>query len=334
MIISRTPYRISLFGGGTDYPGWFRQHGGEVIAASINRYCYLTLRYLPPFFESRFRIVYSMTEECNEIGEIRHPVVRAALDMFKLQQGVELHHDGDLPARSGIGSSSSFTVGILHALHALRGDMVSKMELAQKAIYLEQTLLRESVGCQDQITAAFGGFNHIEFLPSGEFRVNPLTLATDRVEEVLSHLMLFYTGLRRISSDVAATYANDLEAKAVQLNRTRQSVGQAKELLMQKNCMKELGELLHETWLQKRALSKAVSRPEIDDMYAAARQAGAIGGKILGAGGGGFMLLVVPPAKRAAVRQLLHKLIHVPFAFEKAGTQIIFYEPNSAEESV
>lgn len=219
-------------------------------------------------------------------------------------------------------------------MHALRGDMVSKMELAQKAIYLEQTLLRESVGCQDQITAAFGGFNHIEFLPSGEFRVNPLTLATDRVEEVLSHLMLFYTGLRRISSDVAATYANDLEAKAVQLNRTRQSVGQAKELLMQKNCMKELGELLHETWLQKRALSKAVSRPEIDDMYAAARQAGAIGGKILGAGGGGFMLLVVPPAKRAAVRQLLHKLIHVPFAFEKAGTQIIFYEPNSAEESV
>ncbi|MGA2052263.1 MAG: kinase, partial [Opitutales bacterium] len=327
MIISRTPYRISLFGGGTDYPAWFKQHGGEVVAASINRYCYLTCRYLPPFFERRFRIVYSITEECNEVCEIRHPVVRAALEKFQLQHGLELHHDGDLPARSGIGSSSSFTVGILHALHALKGEMISKHELAVKAIHLEQDMLKESVGCQDQISAAYGGFNHIEFMPSGEFRVQPLTMTQDGIEEVLSHLMLFYTGIRRISSDVAATYVTDLESRAVQLNRTRQSVGEAKQLLMQRGRMKELGELLHETWLQKRALSKAVSRPEIDGMYAAAREAGAIGGKLLGAGGGGFMLLVVPPAQRAAVRQRLQHLVQVPFAFEQSGSQIIYYEP-------
>jgi D-glycero-alpha-D-manno-heptose-7-phosphate kinase len=334
MIISRTPYRISLFGGGTDYPAWFTQHGGEVVAASINRYCYLTCRYLPPFFERRFRIVYSVTEEHNEISDIRHPVVRAALQSFEMQHGLELHHDGDLPARSGIGSSSSFTVGILHALNALKGKMVSKHELAKGAIYLERDMLKENVGCQDQITAAYGGFNHIEFLRSGEFRVQPLTLAAHRIEEVASNLMLFYTGIRRISSDVAATYATDLESRSAQLQRTQQSVGQAKQLLMQKGQLKELGELLHETWLQKRALSKAVSRPEIDEMYAEARAAGAVGGKILGAGGGGFLLLVVPPEQRAAVRQRLQKLIQVPFAFEQSGSQIIYYEPEEVEDPV
>jgi len=334
MIISRTPYRISLFGGGTDYPAWFHRHGGEVLAASINRYCYLTCRYLPPFFEQRFRIVYSITEECNEAREIKHPVVRAALEMFRLQHGVELHHDGDLPARSGIGSSSSFTVGILHALHALRGEIISKEDLAKAAIHLEQAMLKESVGCQDQVSAAYGGFNHIEFLPSGEFRVQPLTLGAERIEEVVGHLMLFYTGIRRISSDVAATYVNDLEARAVQLQRAQQSVGEAKRLLMQKGRMKELGELLHETWLQKRSLSPAVSRPEIDDLYETARQAGAIGGKVLGAGGGGFILLIVPPERKIFVRQRLHKLTWVPFAFEQTGSQIIYYEPEEVENPV
>jgi D-glycero-alpha-D-manno-heptose-7-phosphate kinase len=334
MIISRTPYRISLFGGGTDYPAWFRQHGGEVIAASINRYCYLTCRYLPPFFEQRFRIVYSITEDCNQVSEIKHPVVRAALEKFQLDRGVELHHDGDLPARSGIGSSSSFSVGILHVLHALKGDIISSEELAKSAIWLEQDRLKENVGCQDQISAAFGGFNHIEFLPSGDFRVNPLTLSRGRMDEIVENLMLFYTGIRRTSSDVAATYVTNLEARAEQLQRTQASVAAAKKLFTGANGMKEVGELMHDTWLQKRALSHAVSSREIDELYAEGRAAGAVGGKILGAGGGGFILLVVPPARRDAVRERLRKLICVPFNFEFGGSRIIYYEPGNVEDPV
>jgi len=334
MIISRTPYRISFFGGGTDYPAWYRQHGGEVLGTAINRYCYLTLRYLPPFFEHRFRIVYSQTENCNEIREIRHPAVREAFQMFRLQHGVELHHDGDLPARSGIGSSSSFTVGILHALHALRGEMISKSDLANAAIHLEQGILKENVGCQDQITAAFGGFNHIEFLQSGEYRVQPLTLSHDCSEDFRSHLMLMYTGIRRTSSEVAATYVGDLESKSKQLSFVQKTVGLAKQLLVQKGRMKEIGELLHETWLQKRSLSSEVSSSVIDEMYETARQAGAYGGKISGAGGGGFMLLVVPPEKQPAVRRRLHKLTQVPFHFDYDGARIVYFETEKSEEAI
>jgi D-glycero-alpha-D-manno-heptose-7-phosphate kinase len=298
----------------------------------MDRYCYLTLRYLPPFFEHRFRVVYSVTEDCKEVADIKHPVVRAALEMFKCQHGLELHHDGDLPARSGVGSSSSFTVGILHALHALRGEMTSKHDLAKSAIRLEQEILKENVGCQDQITAAFGGFNHIEFMPSGEFRVQPLTISRDRLTEISGHMMLLYTGIRRFSSDVAATYVLDMEKRAAQLHFVQKSVAQGKKLLCQSGMLKEFGELMHQTWLQKRALSNAVSRPEIDDMYQAARAAGAYGGKVLGAGGGGFLLLVVPPERQPAVRQRLHQLIRVPFSFEDTGSQIIYYESAQIEE--
>ncbi|MEO6053755.1 MAG: kinase [Chthoniobacterales bacterium] len=332
MVISRTPYRISLLGGGTDYPDWYSQHGGAVLAASINRYCYLTCRYLPPFFEHRFRIVYSVTEDCREISDISHPVVKAALETFAFDNGLEIHHDGDLPAHSGIGSSSSFTVGILHALFALKGQMVSKYELARLAIQIEQKQLRENVGCQDQIMAAYGGFNHIEFQKSGEFLIHPLTLPD--YEAVSSHCLLIFTGIRRLSSDIAATYVHNFDARIEQMTRVQKSVNEGKELLLSGGRMREFGELVHETWLAKKSLSSAVSRPEIDEIYDAARQAGAVGGKILGSGGGGFMLLIVPPERQKAVRERLRHLICVPLSFENAGSQIIFYEPEQIENPI
>ncbi|MBE2203568.1 MAG: kinase [Chthoniobacterales bacterium] len=334
MIISRTPYRLSFFGGGTDYPEWFRERGGAVLATSINRYCYLTCRYLPPFFDHKFRIVYSQTEDVQEISEIRHPVARAALEMFRFRNGLEIHHDGDLPARSGIGSSSAFTVGLLHALHALRGEMVSKRELASTAIRIERDVLKESVGCQDQITTAFGGFNFVEFLPSGEYRVEPVTIPVAQVEEIESHCLLLFTGISRFSSEIAATYVQNLAAKERHLSKVQQSVSIGRKLLAEAGRMQEFGALLNETWQAKKALSDRVSTPEVDEIYDQAISAGALGGKLLGAGGGGFLLLFVPPASRRAVRQRLYKLLHVPIKFESGGSEVIYYEPEETEEPV
>src|SRR6266851_2795457 len=203
MIICRTPFRISFFGGGTDYPSWYRLHGGAVLAATIDKYCYLTCRYLPPFFEHRIRVVYRKIETCKTVDEISHPAVREALRFLKIDRGVELHHDGDLPARSGMGSSSAFTVGLLHALHALRGEMATKAQLLRESLYLEQDLLRETVGSQDQVMAAYGGLKHVRFLADGEISVAPLILPAGRSAELRSHLMLFYTGIIRTASDVA-----------------------------------------------------------------------------------------------------------------------------------
>jgi D-glycero-alpha-D-manno-heptose-7-phosphate kinase len=208
MIVSRTPFRLSFFGGGTDYPAWFRQHGGTVLSTTINKYCYLTVRYLPPFFEHRIRVVYSKIENCQSIDEIAHPAVRETLRFLQIERGIEVHHDGDLPAGSGMGSSSAFTVGLLHALHALQGRMPSKRQLAEQSIHIEQELIREAVGSQDQISAAYGGFNQISFLADGSFTVTPITVRRDRLTELNSSLMLFYTGIRRMSSDVASTYVN------------------------------------------------------------------------------------------------------------------------------
>lgn len=206
MVISRTPFRLSFFGGGTDYPAWYTQHGGEVLATTINKYCYLNCRYLPPFFEHRFRIVYSKIESCQTLDEIKHPSVREILRYLEIQRGVEIHHDGDLPARSGMGSSSAFTVGLLHALYALKGYIPSKPHLAKESIYLEQTVLQENVGSQDQVLAAYGGLNHVTFLPNNEIVVAPVTLSQSRIHELNAHLMLFYTGIRRTASDVAHSY--------------------------------------------------------------------------------------------------------------------------------
>ena len=326
MIISRTPYRISFFGGGTDYPAWCRQYGGAVLAATINKYCYLTCRYLPPFFEHRIRVVYSKVEICRKLEEITHPAVRETLRYLKIERGVEIHHDGDLPGRSGMGSSSAFTVGLLNALHALQSRAVGKKQLAEQSLHLEQEVLKETVGSQDQVCAAYGGLNKINFLPSGDFSVQPVTLSRERLEELNSHLMLFYTGIKRTASEVASTYAAGVGARTELLKKLRDGVEQSCAILNGAGKLAAFGELLHEAWLAKRELSDMVSNAEVDALYDEARAAGAIGGKLLGAGGGGFLVLFAPPARHGRIKKRLNRLIQVPFQFEFSGSQIIFYD--------
>jgi len=327
MIISRTPFRISFFGGGTDYPAWYQRHGGAVLATTIDKYCYLTCRYLPPFFEHRFRVVYSKIESCQTIDEISHPAVREILRYLKIDRGVEIHHDGDLPARSGIGSSSSFTVGLLHALYALKGHMPNKKQLAIESIHIEQELLKEAVGSQDQVLAAYGGFNHIAFLPNGEFSIRPMTLTAGRIQELNSYLMLFYTGIKRTASDIAESFVNDLEVKKRQLRIMKDLVEEAISILNSGQDITRFGELLHEAWQAKCSLSPIVSNSCVNEIYQEAISAGALGGKLIGAGGGGFMLLFVPPSIRGRVKEKLNKLLYVPFKFEFSGSQIIFFDP-------
>ncbi len=325
MIISRTPFRISFFGGGTDYPAWYRKHGGAVLATTIDKYCYLTCRYLPPFFEHRIRVVYSKVENCQTIDEISHPAVREVLRYLKIDRGVEIHHDGDLPARSGMGSSSSFTVGLLHALYALKGRMPSKHQLAQESIYIEQEILKETVGSQDQVSAAHGGFNIIEFSPGGEISIRPMTLAQERIEELNSNLMLFFTGIKRTASNIAESYVNNIENGERQLLLMNDLLEESIAILNKGKDINSFGKLLHEAWQIKRSLSAEVSNSNVDEMYNQAVSAGAIGGKLTGAGGGGFMLLFVPPEKHMKVREKLGSLIYVPFRFEFAGSQIVFF---------
>jgi D-glycero-alpha-D-manno-heptose-7-phosphate kinase len=332
MIICRTPFRISFFGGGTDYPAWYRTHGGAVLAAAIDKYCYLTCRHLPPFFDHRIRIVYRQIEICKRVEEVQHPVVRATLQHLQFDDGLELHHDGDLPARSGMGSSSSFAVGLLHALHALKGKRRSPMQLAQEAIHVEQNLVREVVGSQDQVMAAFGGLRYLQFSPDGRITADPLPLPSQRLAELQNHLMLFYTGIVRTASDVARSYVQQIEEQGRQLQAMRQMVEESIDILVSGMDLKPFGKLMHEAWQTKRSLSKQVSNPQVDYLYKKARLAGAWGGKLTGAGGGGFLLLFVPPKKQDAVRQALAHLLEVPFAFESSGSQIIFYEPGVVQK--
>ena len=335
MIISRTPYRISFFGGGTDYPAWYRQHGGRVLGAAINKYCHITCRYLPPFFEHRYRVVYSKGESVMRVEDIEHPAVREVLKYLKIEQGVEIHHDGDLPARSGIGSSSSFAVGLLNAVHALKGVMKPRSELAREATYLEQDVLHETVGSQDQVFAAHGGFNHVEFLTNDEVVVTPLTLPAERLRDLNSHLMLFFTGISRTASVVAQSYVEDLPAKETQLRQLSAMVDEGLSILRDGGDLARFGRLLDEGWKAKRSLDRGISTAQVDEMYAAATAAGALGGKLLGAGGGGFLLLFVPPPHQPRVRERLGKLIHVPFKFDYSGSRIIFHEAGDdyAEEN-
>jgi D-glycero-alpha-D-manno-heptose-7-phosphate kinase len=326
MIISRTPFRISFFGGGTDYPGWYRQHGGAVLATAIDKYCYLTCRYLPPFFEHRIRLVYSKIESCQEIEQIEHPAVREVLRYLEVDRGIEIHHDGDLPARSGMGSSSSFTVGLLNALYALKGKMCSQEKLALESIHIEQKMIKETVGSQDQVSAAYGGLNHILFYPNGQISVRPVTVASDRSQELNHHLMLFYTGIVRTASNVALSYVLDLEKKRRQLRIMKDLVDESLSILCSDVDINAFGELMHESWLAKKSLGENVTNKAVDDVYDAARAQGAVGGKLTGAGGGGFMLLFAPPDRHAAIRQTLKNLIHVPFRFDFQGSQIIFYD--------
>jgi D-glycero-alpha-D-manno-heptose-7-phosphate kinase len=329
VIITRTPYRVSFFGGGTDYPGWFREHGGAVLATTFDKYCYITCRRLPPFFQHKHRIVYSLIENVSYVSEIQHPAVRAVLEWAKVEDGLEIHHDGDLPARSGLGSSSSFTVGLVNALHALHGHMTNRCELASTAIHIEQDLIRENVGSQDQVLAAYGGLNTVEFRPDGTFDVRPVIVPQERRDALAAHLMLCFTGFSRFASEVAKSQLNNLQAKRQQLNRMRQMVDEGLNILTSPSTSIQMfGELLHEAWLNKRSLSDMVTTAEIDQIYEAARDAGAIGGKLLGAGGGGFMLLFANPEDHGKIRERLKNLIHVPFKFEDGGSRVVLYQPN------
>lgn len=329
MIITRTPFRISFFGGGTDYPGWFREYGGAVLATTINKYCYITCRRLPQFFEHKHRIVYSQIENVKHNDEIQHPAVRAVLNWAKVTDGMEIHHDGDLPARSGLGSSSSFTVGLLHALQGLNGQMAYKEGLARDAIHVEQNIIGENVGSQDQVSAAFGGFNRIEFHRNGSFDASPVIIPDHRRKELRDHLMLCFTGFSRIASEVAKSKIDNLKSREKELKLMRAMVDEALSILQNTNeSIDSFGKLLDVSWQYKRSLSDRVSTPEIDSIYKAAMDAGAIGGKILGAGGGGFLLIFAKPERHAAIRDRLNKLIHVPFDFEDSGSRVVLYQPN------
>ncbi len=327
MIISRTPFRISFFGGGTDYPPWYREHGGAVLSTTFDKYCYITCRELPPFFDHRYRLAYSKIENAKSIGEIEHPAIRGVLQEMDLPYGLEIHADADLPARSGLGSSSSFVVGMLHALKALKGERVTKEWLAYEAIRIEQDVLKENVGSQDQTAAAFGGFNVIKFNKDGSLSIEPLVLTNDRKESLNNHLMLFFTGFSRIASEIAESKIANLSKKAEELHAMRSMVDDAIDILSSHQDVRSIGELLHDGWEYKRRLSDKVSTTAIDDLYLRARNAGSIGGKLLGAGGGGFMLLCVEPQKQNQVRAALGELVEVPFKFESTGSQVVYYQP-------
>jgi D-glycero-alpha-D-manno-heptose-7-phosphate kinase len=328
MIVSRTPFRISLFGGGTDYPTWFKEHGGSVIGTAIDKYCYISVRRLPPFFEHKSKIVYSRVELVNDASEIEHPAVRGVLTDMGIKDGLEIHHDADLPARSGLGSSSSFTVGLLNALYALDSRMISKRDLGREAIRIEQEVLKEDVGSQDQLWAAYGGFNRIDFHPDGNFSVAPFILSPARRAELSQSLMMFFTGFSRFATDFAQDQIKNMNSRKNQLRMMRSLVDSAADILLNpKTPLLELGELMHQSWQLKRELAASVSNSQIDEIYDAGRAAGAVGGKLLGAGGGGFMVLLVDPEKRNQVRERLKKLVHVNVGFDTEGSKIVIYQP-------
>jgi len=327
MIITRTPFRISLFGGGTDYPIWFREHGGAVLGTAIDKYCYVSVRRLPPFFNHRYRIVYSKIELAKEIGEIGHPAVRGVLAELGMEEGLEIHNDSDLPARSGLGSSSSFTVGLLHSLFALRGRMMTKEALCREAIRIEQEVLKEPVGSQDQLWATFGGLNRINFRQDGSFEVVPIILPPERRSQLQQSFMLFFTGFSRYASDFAQDQIANISRRTQQLHRMQKMVDEAQAILSgDGNPVTELGTLLHESWCLKRELAESVSNAHLDEIYETGRSAGAAGGKLLGAGGGGFMVFIVEPDRRDKVREKLKSLIHVEVNFDQEGSKIVLYQ--------
>lgn len=328
MIISRTPYRVSFFGGGTDYPEWYRQEGGAVLSTTVDKYCYVSCRLLPPFFNIRYRIVWSHIETVSTIDEILHPAVREGLRAlgFDDSTALEIHHQGDLPARAGMGSSSTFAVGLIKALTALRGRMVSKPELARQAIELEQVRLGETVGSQDAVAAAHGGLNVIHFERDGEIRIAPVTIPSTRVADLQSRLLLFYLGSSRLASAIAADVVANLSARQEELRRMRRMVDEAVGILGGGE-LDDFGRLLGESWALKRQLSRAVTTSAVDRMYQTAMEHGALGGKLLGAGGTGFMLFYAPPERQAEIIASLPTCVHVPFAFESEGSAIIYYAP-------
>lgn len=325
MIITRTPFRISFFGGGTDFPSWYKENAGAVLSTTIDKYCYISCRRLPPFFEHKHRIVYSKSELINTIDEIMHPAVREAFRFMKIKEGLEVHHDGDLPARSGIGSSSAFTVGLLHALYAFQGKLVSKKKLALDAIHVEQDMIKENVGSQDQVIAAFGGLNRISFSGNHNIEVTPIAMTLDRLRLFQNHLLLFFTGLTRTAAKIEKEKIKKFKNKIDELKTLHSFVDESINIINSRGNILDFGKLLHESWKIKRSLSDKVSNPIIEDIYRSAIRSGAIGGKVLGAGGGGFVLFFVRPQDRNKIIRTLRPMLYVPFHFETLGSQVIYY---------
>ena len=331
MIISKTPYRISLFGGGSDYPEWYLKNGGTVISSTINKYIYISCRELPPYFEHKHRIVYSIVEEVKKVDEIEHKVVKYAIKNFlkkqKLNLGFEIHYDGDFPSRTGMGSSSSFVVGLLNVLNNFFHKKVSKKTLANQSIYLEQNILKEIVGSQDQIATSFGGFNEITFSKNGHYKINPLLTQKKDLETLENNLILVFVGIRKnlsTANDIARTFVKKLRTqKKKEIFEIINHAKIAKEFIKSKN-FDDIGLLLNETWKIKRNLSSSVSNSKLDDIYQFGINSGATGGKLLGAGGSGFFLFYVPSEKKKIFLKKFKNFITIPFKFEKNGSKIIF----------
>jgi D-glycero-alpha-D-manno-heptose-7-phosphate kinase len=330
MVITRTPLRISFFGGGTDYPVWYRENGGSVLATTIDKSCYITSRWLPPFFDYHSRVSYSKVENVSVNSEIWHPSVRGCLQFLGIEEGVEIHHIADLPARTGLGTSSAFTVGLLLGLYALRNQMRDKQALATDAIHVEQDLLQEAVGAQDQVSAAYGGFNRINFLPDNTIDVKRILASQNRLTDLEQHLALYFTGFSRTASELAVEQVRVTPQREKELRVMLSMVDEAEAIMSNERCsLDDFGRLLHEGWQLKRSLTNKITTPAIDEIYEAGRSAGALGGKLLGAGGGGFMLFYVPPERREELRLRLKKLLCVPFSFSSKGSQVVVYEPEA-----
>ncbi len=336
MIITRTPYRISFFGGGTDYHTWYEVNGGDILSTSINHYNYISCRYLPPFHtEYRNRIAWKIMEYPQTVDQIQHNAIRAALKHYDVTRGVEISNQCDLPARSGLGSSSSFCAGLIAAIYALKGEPITKYGLAKETIKLEREILAENGGIQDQIAAVYGGLNHIHINNNGSFSVNPVVVSESRKTELNDNLMLFFTGVVRTSSEIAVKQEQSTKDKTAQLTRMQQMVGEAEKILTDKSeDLNDFGRMLHETWMLKRSLTDKISTSLIDKIYQTAMDNGALGGKILGAGGGGFILFYAKPEHQKAIKKALRNLIYVPFKFDDQGSQIIYYAPKDYDASV
>src|SRR5215469_9826118 len=329
MIITRTPLRISFFGGGTDYPIWYREHGGAVLSTAIDKCCYITCRHLPPFFEYHSRVSYSKVENVGHNHAIEHPSVRGCLEFLGMEEGVEVHHVADLPARTGLGTSSAFTVGFLLGLYALREQMRNKPALALDAIHVEQDILKEAVGSQDQISAAYGGFNRINFLTNGEFEVKQLIAPATRLKALQEHCALFFTGFSRTASEIAKAQIKVTPQKKRELETMQQMVDEAEAIISNpKRSLEKFCNLLNESWQIKRTLTQNITNNSLDEIYEAGRSAGALGGKLLGAGGGGFMLFFVAPERRKELRMRLKNLLCVPFSFSNRGSHVLVHEPD------
>jgi len=331
MVITSTPLRVSFFGGGTDYPVWYREHGGAVLSTTIDKSCFITCRWLPPFFEYHSRISYSKVENVAANSVIGHPSVRGCLKYLGIDQGVEIHHIADLPARTGLGTSSAFTVGLLLGLHGLKNRMRDKHSLALEAIKVEQEILNEAVGAQDQVSAAYGGFNRINFNRDGSVEVKPVMTSPDRLLELEQHLALYFTGFSRTASEIAQEQLKLTPQKTRELRTMLGLVDEAEAIVTNPSrTLNEFGRLLHESWQIKRTLTQKITNAAIDEIYEAGLSAGALGGKLLGAGGGGFMAFFVPPERRKALRERLKNLLSIPFSFSTRGSHVVLYEPEEA----